>query len=79
MTTQGQYRRKELGWVWNNGRDEVYHSFNNFCDLGDYPSLDAAKRACETCFEERAPCSADERPTALASFAALRVGLQQNE
>jgi hypothetical protein len=48
MTKPGQSRRQELGWVWSDGEDDVYHSFNNYGDLGDYPSLEAAKRACET-------------------------------
>jgi hypothetical protein len=39
---------KEKGWVWLDDSADVYHSFNNHGALGEYPSLEAAKRACET-------------------------------
>ena len=44
--------RREMGWIWVN--DGIYHCFSNDggldgCgDLGDYTSLDAAQKACET-------------------------------
>jgi hypothetical protein len=48
MTKPGQYRRQELGWVCNPDGDDIWHGYNNRGYLGDYPSLEAAKRACET-------------------------------
>ena len=47
-SSPAQFRRREMGWILCDRSEKIYHAFSNDADLGDYPSLDAAKEACET-------------------------------